>query len=189
MISGPCTTILVLCALLSFCAWVILACHAKGFHPLAEVTRLFHQPLGELLLLLVVVGGWGYNGDHTNLAGLLTDFAKTNCFTDIELISSPIFRKFDNATLHQTNLISVAQTELNKVMGDGIPATSFAAGANSINPFYFLGNIAFAPRNLIDWPAARKDGSRSYWLHSDICQLSFFYVYHVFTKIKEGDSQ
>lgn len=134
-------------------------------------------------------GGWGFNGDHTNLAGLLTDFAKTNNFTDVELISSPVFRKFDNATLHQTNLISVAQTALNKVMGDGIPATSFAAGANSINPFCVLGNIAFAPRNLIDWPAARKDGSRSYWLHSDICQLSFFYVYHVFTKIKEGDSQ
>ena len=134
-------------------------------------------------------GGWGYNSDHTNLAGQLTDFAKTNNFTDIELIASPIFRKFDNATLHQTNLISIAQTELNKVMGDGIPATSFAAGANSMSTFCVLGNIAFAPRNFIDWPDARKDGNRLNWLHSDICQLSFFYVYHVFTKIKEGDSQ
>ena len=58
MISGPCTTILVFCAILSFCAWIILVCNEKGIHPLAGVTRLIHQPLGELLLLLVVVGGF-----------------------------------------------------------------------------------------------------------------------------------
>lgn len=78
--------------------------------------------------------------DHTNLAGLLTDFAKTNDFTDAELVASPIFRRFDNGLLHQTSLISIPQTELNKVLGDAIPAESFAAGRNEtsgveLNPF------------------------------------------------------
>ena len=82
MISGPCTTILVLCALQSFCAWVILACHVKGFHSLAEVTRLFHQPLGELLLLLVVVCGFvqygatkGTNGTNRGQTELPSRYA------------------------------------------------------------------------------------------------------------------
>ena len=63
-------------------------------------------------------GGWGYNSEHTNMAGLLTDFAKTNDFSDAELIAEPVFRKFDKVLLHQTNLISIAQTEINKVLGD-----------------------------------------------------------------------
>ena len=75
MISGPCTTILVFCAILSFCAWIILVCNEKGIHPLAGVTRLIHQPLGELLLLLVVVGGFVHSdriiirrGQHESLS-------------------------------------------------------------------------------------------------------------------------
>jgi len=46
------------------------------------------------------------------------------------VFASPIFRRFDNDLLHQTNCTSIAQTELNKVMGDGIPVISVAAGAN-----------------------------------------------------------
>ena len=132
-------------------------------------------------------GGWGYNSEHTNLAGLLTDFAKTNAFTDAELIASPIFRKFDNTLLHQTNLISIAQTELNKVMGDGIPARSFAAGRNPISGNCVSGNILMSPGDTLLWPRIVDDQSK--WYHSDICKLAFFYVHPIFKKIKEGDSQ
>ena len=82
MISGPCTTILVFCAILSFCAWIILVCNEKGIHPLAGVTRLIHQPLGELLLLLVVVGGFvqygatkGTNGNDRGQMALPSRYA------------------------------------------------------------------------------------------------------------------
>lgn len=64
-------------------------------------------------------GGWGYNSEYMSLSGSLTDFAKTNVFSDAELMAEPIFRKFDNAMLHQTNSILISQTELNKVMGMG----------------------------------------------------------------------
>ena len=132
-------------------------------------------------------GGWGYNSEHTNLAGFLTDFAKTNIFTDAELIASPIFRKFDHTLLHQTNLISIAQTELNKVLGDGIPAKSFAAGRNPISGNCVAGNILMSPDDALSWPRI-VDGQRK-WSHSDICKLAFFYVHPIFKKIKDGDSR
>ena len=134
-------------------------------------------------------GGWGYNSDHTNLAGLLTEFAKTNDFTDAELIASPIFRRFDNDLLHQTNLISIAQTELNKVMGDGIPATSFAAGANETGGV--AGNYNYQEQTPNGWPSerqGRRGGVRvDTWLHSDLKNVAYYYVHKLFEKIVKGD--
>ena len=129
-------------------------------------------------------GGWGYNGEHTNLFGLLTEFAKTNDFTDAELVDSPIFRRFDNDLLHQTNLISIAQTELNKVLGDGIPALSFAAGANEISCFGDGGNYNYQRTGATPngWP--KKSGDAIVWEHSDIKNVAYYYVYLLFEKIK-----
>ena len=132
-------------------------------------------------------GGWGYDSKHTNIIGLLTDFAKTNEFTDEELVVSPIFRKFDNLTLHQSNFISIAQTEINKVLGDGIPATSFAAGRNPIANGGVVGNIEFAPSGLPYWPESRTKNKVRKWYHSDICKVAFFYVNSVFRKIVKGE--
>ena len=101
-----------------------------------------------------------------------------NEFTDAELVASPIFRKFDNVMLHQTNLISIAQTELNKVMGDGVPAVSFAAGRNPIGGAVMEDyNYQGSPR-LNGWP--RRKGE---WLHSDIAMVAYFYVYDFFDKL------
>ena len=131
-------------------------------------------------------GGWGYNSERTDLAGQLTDFAKTNNFSDAELIAEPIFRKFDNGLLHQTNLISIAQTEINKVLGDGIPAKSFAAGANAIGNGV-AGNINYQNSMPTNWPGERIVGNHKIWYHSDLRKLAFFYVHSVFQKIKSGE--
>ena len=127
-------------------------------------------------------GGWGYNDDHTNLAGFLTDFAKTNDFTDAELVASPIFRKFDNELLHQTNRITIAQTELNKVLGDGVPALSFAAGRNEISRFGDGGNYNYQGVGIIPngWPRTNGD-----WRHSDLKNVAYFYVWKLFEKIRK----
>ena len=113
--------------------------------------------------------------------------AKTNVFTDMELIASPIFRKFDNTLLHQTNLISIAQTELNKVMGDGIPATSFAAGRNPIENNCVLRNVQLVPEDMTCWPRERIEDGQCKWRHSDIREVAFFYVNHIFRMIIIGD--
>ena len=159
----------------------------NGWGSLWAAQELFKGTAALHFILGNCEGGWGYNSEHTNLAGLLTDFAKTNEFTDAELIASPIFRKFDNILLHQTNLISIAQTELNKVMGDGISARSFAAGRNPINGNCVAGNILMTPDQTLPWPRIVDDQRK--WFHSDICKLAFVYVHPVFKKIKEGDSQ
>ena len=127
-------------------------------------------------------GGWGYNDDHTNLAGFLTDFAKTNDFTEAELVASPIFRRFDNDVLHQTNRITIAQTELNKVLGDGIPALSFAAGRNEISRFGDGGNYNYQGVGIIPngWPRTNGD-----WRHSDLKNVAYFYVWKLFEKIRK----
>ena len=116
-------------------------------------------------------------------------FPKTNEFSDVELVASPIFRKFDNVQLHYTNLISIAQTEINKVMGDGIPAVSFAAGANPIMNGSVAGNIELSPMDLPYWPDTRINNAVRKWCHSDICNLAFFYVNSVFRKIVLGENQ
>ena len=145
---------------------------AWGMQELFKGTAMLHLIPGNC------EGGWGYNGEHTDILGQLTEFAKTNVLTDAELIASPIFRKFDNALLHQTNLISIAQTELNKVLGDGIPATSFAAGSNPIE--------RGVTENYNYWGNGRPNGwprSENEWLHSDISKVAYFYVYDFFYKL------
>lgn len=134
-------------------------------------------------------GGWGYNSEHTNLLGQLDDFSKTNEYTNAELIASPLFRPFDNSTFHQTNLITIAQTELNKVMGDGIPAISFAAGANPIESSSVDGNIELSTNMSYSWPETRIENNIRIWKHSDIRSIAFFYVKPIFKKITDGESQ
>lgn len=142
---------------------------AWGVQELFKGTAMLHLIPGNC------EGGWGYNEDYTNLAGNLSDFAKTNEFSAIELTANPIFRKFDNSILHQTNVIAIAQTELNKVMGDGIPAMSFAAGANQI-PGGQISNYDYQGQPLANgWPRAN-----SIWRHSDIKNVAYFYVFNFF---------
>lgn len=135
-------------------------------------------------------GGWGYNDDHTNLAGFLTDFAKTNDFTDAELVVSPIFRKFDNELLHQTNRITIAQTELNKVLGDGVPALSFAAGRNETGGVADNYNYNSYMANVESWPRFNRENGvkRLLWHHSDIKNIAYYFVYPLFEQlVSEGD--
>jgi len=120
-------------------------------------------------------GGWGYNDEYTNIAGILTDFAKTNEFTNLELIVNPLFRKLDNGIFHQTNSIAIAQTELNKVMGDAIPATSFAAGANPIGASISEDYNYQSSERPNGWPRDTYE-----WYHSDVCNIAYLYIYNVF---------
>lgn len=86
-------------------------------------------------------GGWGYNDEYTNWLGLLPDSVKTNSYTDAQLTQSPIFRPFDDTSLHGTNVVSLTLAQKAKVLGDGIPALSFAAGANPFGPDTGISNL------------------------------------------------
>ena len=129
-------------------------------------------------------GGWGYNDEYTNIAGILTDFAKTNEFTNLELIVNPLFRKLDNGIFHQTNSIAIAQTELNKVMSDAIPATSFAAGANDMGRG--LKSYNMHDYMVTSWPRKDSDG-KSVWYHSDIKDVAYYFTHGLFEKVMNGE--
>ena len=125
-------------------------------------------------------GGWGYNGDHTNCLGLLPDEVKTNTYSNVQLTLSPIFRPFDEGALHATNVVTLTLAQKAKVLGDGIPALSFAAGAN---PFVNgQGIINVNMTNFArDWP--RSLGT---WKHSDISDVAYRFLSEFYDLIVNG---
>ena len=125
-------------------------------------------------------GGWGYNGDHTNWLGLLPDEVMTNTYSNAQLTLSPIFRPFDDGSLHATNVITLTLAQKAKVLGDGIPALSFAAGAN---PFVNgQGIINVNMTNFArDWP--RSLGT---WKHSDISDVAYRFLSEFYDLIVNG---
>lgn len=102
--------------------------------------------------------------------------------TDDDLKRHPVFKPFNESWLFTTNCVStnmISATMRSRILADGIPATSFAAGANPIGNGGVSGNIDYAVcKSDIGWP--RRDGS---WRHSDIKKLAYHFVYKFFRKI------
>jgi hypothetical protein len=96
--------------------------------------------------------------------------------------------------MHSTNLFTIADASYRyelraKFLADAIPATSFAAGANHTGGGVLNYNMQIDTPN--GWPEERseeKDGNIvRYWYHSDIKNVSYYYVYKLFEKfIKEN---
>ena len=131
-------------------------------------------------------GGWGFNPEHTVPLSQNGELLKT-VYTDEEMVTSPPFLPFaERDWLHTTNAVTVAQVAevRDRILADGIPALTFAAGANAVDVFGDEGNYNYqnedgAPNG---WP--RKDGA---WRHSDIKDVSYYYVWKLFEKIKKGE--
>ena len=68
------------------------------------------------------------------------------------------------------------------MLGDAIPAESFAAGRNEIDGV--SGNYNYQSEGNIPngWPSNR-DG----WFHSDLRDVAFWYTYKLFEKIQKGE--
>ena len=128
-------------------------------------------------------GGWGYNDEYTNWLGLLPDSVKTNTYTDAQLKQSPIFRPFDDTSLHGTNIVSLTLAQKAKVLGDGIPALSFAAGANPFISGQGIVNVNMTncARN---WPR-----SLGMWKHSDIIDVAYRYLSEFYDLIVNGSEE
>ena len=136
--------------------------------------------------------GWWFNQQHT-VPLSKDDLLKTE-FTPDEMKTSPPFSPFADKWLHTTNAVAAAQVAdiLPRILADGIPATTFAAGANEIGGV--SGNVSFhgLMSNEAVWPKGRQEdveggGKRNVWQHSDIKNLAYFYVYRLFELIVESD--
>ena len=66
-----------------------------------------------------------------------------------------------------------------KMLGDAIPAESFAAGRNEIDGVD--GNLDMDGLTGESWPSDREG-----WYHSDLRNVSFWFTHGIFEKIKKG---
>ena len=128
-------------------------------------------------------GGWGYNDEYTNWLGLLPDSVKTNTYTDAQLIQTPIFRTFDYASLHTTNVVSLTLAQKAKVLGDGIPAVSFATGANQLPEPAGIPSVNMTDFAQ-DWPRGL-----GIWWHSDISDVAYRHLSGFYDMIVNGTEE
>ena len=139
-------------------------------------------------------GGWGfnlaaYNRKYINRkTGTMTNAMKKRIptMTDDELMANPVFKPFDESWLHSTNSVaSMAQinTVRARILGDGIPATSFAAGANQIGERARITQKSYHLYAAGGWPRGYDDHNNPIWKHSDIKKVAFFYLSGFFKSI------
>lgn len=111
--------------------------------------------------------------------------------TDVDLKKHPVFRPFDESWLYTTNCISataISAPMRARILADGIPAMSFAAGANETAGV--AENYNYQSLTPNGWPSERREVRNfrriDVWLHSDIKNVAFHYVYKFFEKIAKG---
>ena len=145
-------------------------------------------------------GGWGYNPYYARKSGYVTHpnrrmtarFRKAiSKLSDDDLKLHPVFRPFDEGWLCTTNFIStptISASVRARILADGIPAMSFAAGANETAGV--AENYNYQSLTPNGWPSERREVRNfrriDVWLHSDIKNVAFHYVYKFFEKIATG---
>ena len=137
-----------------------------------------------------IEGGWGINARYmlnplayVPLVGFNASYFEN--YTREDLITKPLFSSMNDSRMHSTNVLNFVDQELRaKMLGDAIPAESFAAGANEISGFVNYNMQSGTPNG---WPEARSENKNGkkiyYWHHSDIKNVSYYYVYKLFEKI------
>ena len=136
-----------------------------------------------------IEGGWGINAAYTAnplayvpFAGLRPSYFED--WTQEDRITDPLFTDFDDSRMSSTNLLAIVDDELRaKMLGDAIPAESFAAGANAVDGVQDNFNM----QTLVteDWP--RKVKGQLRWHHSDVKDVSYAFVHLLFEKFVKGD--
>jgi pimeloyl-ACP methyl ester carboxylesterase len=142
-----------------------------------------------------IEGGWGINARYMAnplayipLSGFNPSYFSE--YTREDLITKPLFTGMNEERMSTTNELNFVDANLRaKMLGDAIPAESFAAGANETGGGVLNYNMQIDTPN--GWPESRseeKDGNIvQYWYHSDIKNVSYYYVYKLFEKfIKEN---
>ena len=135
-----------------------------------------------------IEGGWGINARYilnplayVPLAGFNASYFEN--YNREDLITKPLFSSMNDSRMHSTNALNFVDSELRaKMLGDAIPAESFAAGANEISGFV---NYNMQTETPNEWPRVDSDGN-AIWQHSDIKNVAFYFTFELFKKINEG---
>ena len=141
-----------------------------------------------------IEGGWGINAAYmanplayVPLVGLRPGYFEN--WTRDDMITDPLFTSFDDERMASTNVLEIADDELRaKMLGDAIPAESFAAGANKVKT---LENISLHSCMGVGWPRLDKNKKYAVWKHSDVKDVAPFFTSSIFKFFIEskGDLQ
>ena len=135
-----------------------------------------------------IEGGWGINADYganffayVPLVGFNASYFAN--YTQEDLVARPLFTAFNDSRMTSTNALNFTDYALQaKMLGDAIPAESFAAGANPTTGI--SANFNFQGQNTTPngWPRATN-----VWRHSDLKDVAYFYVWKLFEKIRRRE--
>lgn len=134
-------------------------------------------------------GGWGINtyyaADPTCYLPIVGFYSAVSNLTREAVIEHPLFTPFraESDAMHSTNLFTIADSDYRamlraKLLGDAIPATSFAAGANALSANAVIGNINYADCMSGVWPIGQGK-----WRHSDIKNVAYQFNWKIFKLI------
>lgn len=125
-------------------------------------------------------GGWGKNRGaydfHSN--------EYLNNLSDEDLVVAPVFTPFTSNLHAPTNtIVAIDGAIRNRILADGIPALSHAAGArhtsgisSNIDLFKYINS-----EQKMFWP--QTYGNNSLWTHSTVREVSYFHVYPLFKEL------
>ena len=107
--------------------------------------------------------------------------------TDDDLKEHPVFRPFDENWLFTTNTVTSAMVApvRTRILADGIPAESYAAGANRLGRFGLDRNVNMPEATTNAWNKLYGVGHSQAWRHSDIKNRPYQAVREVFLSIIE----
>ena len=141
-------------------------------------------------------GGWGINtyyaADPAYYLPVVGFCASVSNLTRKTVIEHPLFTPFraEAESMHSTNLFYIADADYRamlraKFLGDAIPATSFAAGANRLEVFGNARNMDYSSCMIDPWPQTSNE--TKFWYHSDIKNIAYKFVHPLFIKIVKGE--
>ena len=131
--------------------------------------------------------GWGFNVARVGILGFFTNpNSSVNDISFEEIVKEPVFYPFKSeaAKMNSPNLFEYHKDDSQqyilraKLLGSAIPATSFAAGANALRE---ITSINYTAHEGKKWP--RRN---SYWYHSDLKNVAFFFNKSFFDEIVKG---
>jgi len=130
-----------------------------------------------------IEGGWGVNAAYMAnplayipLVGFNASYFDNHSRND--KITSPLFTSFNDNRMHTTNTLALVDDELRaKMLGDAIPAESFAAGRNVISGVTDNYNYQGEDATPNGWPKV-DDFDTPVWEHSDLRKVAYYYSTH-----------
>ena len=132
--------------------------------------------------------GWSFNGAYDTLMFHLSPDNAANLSDDV-IRANSFFGLFDESGLYGTNGSALARQAVVRkhALADGIPAETYAAGANAIDP---TGEWEDRNENMPEmsqsaWEHLYGTGHNQAWKHSDIKERPYQVVRDVFLSIIE----